>query len=160
VTQLASRTWHMQQQCANACVYVGYISIPVHADKIFPIRRTLKLVIPLPSQKQADNYGMHAGPVSSTKLVNLFVFANVGLALDALVLDRVNTAMSPLLGSLMMQVTLVELSSCMQHSGEDNGDSGRADHEQASSVWAEGRPCRHQGGSEAVAPHNQARHYR
>lgn len=98
------------------------LHLPVHADKIFPIRRTLKLVIPLPSQKQADNYGMHAGPVSSTKLVNLFVFANVGLALDALVLDRVNTAMSPLLGSLMMQVTVVELSSCMQHSGEDNGD--------------------------------------
>ena len=47
----------------------------------------------------------------------------------------------------------------MQLAGEDNGDSGRLDHEQASSVWAEGRPCRHQGGSEAVAPYNQARHY-
>jgi len=53
----------------------------------------------------------------------------------------------------------LELAAYMQLSGEDNGDSGRLDHEQARSVWAEGRPCRHQGGSEAVAPHNQARHY-
>lgn len=74
-------------------------------------------------------------------------------------LDRVITSMLALLESLVMHLGLVRLSSCMQPSGEDNGDSGRVDHEQTSTVWAEGRPCRHQGGSEAVAPHNQARHY-
>lgn len=56
VTQLASTSWHMLNQCASTCVNEGHMSVPFHAHESCSNNRTLSLVVPLSIQINVDNH--------------------------------------------------------------------------------------------------------
>ncbi len=55
VTQLASTTWHMQNQCASTCINESGMSVPFHAHKFCSNTRTLLLVLSLSIQINVVN---------------------------------------------------------------------------------------------------------